>query len=388
MIYADNAATTPVDPEVLHAMLPFFTTTYGNASSNHAAGLAAAQAVMTSRAAVAKTIGAKLNEIVFTSGATEAINLAILGCAMRHAQYGRSNIVTVRSEHPAVRDAAQQAERHGCTVTWLDVDADGRVEPSALQEAVSNNTLLVSIMVVNNETGVCQDLAPLSAIAHKAGAMFMTDATQAWGKIPLNVDELGIDLMTFSGHKIYAPKGVGALFVRQRKEHSCVLDPMQFGGGQENGLRSGTLNVPGIVALAKAGTMAMECMEADAARIAHLRDVFEHALVERLGVRVNGAAAKRSSTISNITFGPDVDVDLLVLSMPHVAVSKGSACSSAKPKPSPVLTAMGRTPQECSRSLRVSFGRFTTPDDCQNLIDAFLAAHENARLGVTPAAHP
>ncbi len=387
MIYADNAATTPVDPDVLSAMMPYFTQTYGNASSTHAAGLAAAQAVMMSRAAVATTIGAKVNEIVFTSGATEAINLAILGCAKEHVGSQRTGIVTVRSEHPAVRDAATQAEQLGCPVTWLDVDSEGRVLIDQLEKAVNDSTLLVSIMAVNNETGVCQDLHAIAAVARNAGAMFMTDATQAWGKIPLHVDDIGIDFMAFSGHKLYGPKGIGALFVRQRKERTCKVAPMQVGGGQEHGLRSGTLNVPGIVALAEAGTIAVRRMEEESQRIGLLRDTFESAMVSRLGVRVNGAGAKRSSTISNITFGADVDIDMLLLAMPHVAVSKGSACSSTKPKPSPVLTAMGRTPDECARSLRVSFGRFSTNDECSQLVDAFCEAHENARLGVTPAAH-
>jgi cysteine desulfurase len=387
MLYADYAATTPVDPDVLQAMMPFLTTTFGNASSTHVAGLAAAQAVMMARSAVATTIGARVNEIVFTSGATEAINLAILGCAQHSAGTERNGIVSVRTEHPAVLDAAEQARRHGYSVTLLDVDSEGRVLLDQLERAVTDSTLLVSVMAVNNETGVCQDLASISSIARKAGAMFMTDATQAWGKIPLNVDDLGIDLMTFSGHKLYGPKGIGALFIRQRKERTCSIEALLYGGGQERGLRSGTLNVPGIVAIAEAGTIAHRRMQDDAERIRGLRDAFEHALEERLGVVVNGKGAQRSSTISNITFDSGVDVDRMLLAMPDVAVSKGSACSSAKPRPSHVLSAMGRTPEECAQSLRVSFGRFTTAEECHALIDAFCAAHENARIGVTHATH-
>jgi cysteine desulfurase len=384
MIYADYAATTPVDPRVVNAMMPYFTEVFGNASSTHRAGLMAQQAVLEARASIAADIGARLTELVFTSGATEAINLAVLGCA-RYNSGGRRHIVTAATEHPAMLDSVRYLEQHGHAVTFVGVDANGIVNVDEVQQAVTDQTLLVSIMAVNNETGVKQDLAVLSALAHHHGALFMTDATQAWGKMPINVDALGIDLLTFSGHKLYGPKGTGALYVRTRKERSCSLEPLQFGGGQERGLRSGTLNVPGIVGLAEAGRLAHLSMDEEHARIAGLRDSFEAAMVAACGVVANGCTVDRSATTSNMTFGEDIDLDILLMHLPHVAVSKGSACSSAKAKPSHVLTAMGRSPAEAGRSLRFSFGRFSTDDDVQTLIADLTTAHENARLGVLPA---
>jgi cysteine desulfurase len=384
MIYADYAATTPVDQRVVTAMMPYFTDIYGNASSTHRAGMSAQHAVMQARASIASDIGARLPEMVFTSGATEAINLAVLGCARQHV-HQRRHIVTVATEHPAMLDSVRYLRDHGHPVTFVGVDNNGLVREDELEEAVTDDTLLVSVMAVNNETGVRQNLYALSAIAHRRGALFMTDATQAWGKIAIDVDAMGIDLMTFSGHKLYGPKGIGALYVRTRKELSCALEPLQFGGGQERGLRSGTLNVPGIVGLAEAGTIAHKAMNEEHDRIATLRDTFEAAMIDRCGVTVNGSGAPRSVTTSNITFGESVDVDILLMHLPHVAVSKGSACSSTKGTSSHVLAAMGRTAAEAARSLRVSFGRFSTEAEVEMLVHDMVAAHENARLGVLPA---
>lgn len=384
MIYADYAATTPVDPEVLDAMLPYFAQSFGNASSTHAAGLAAQQAVLQARSSIAADIGARLTEIVFTSGATEAINLAMIGCARRHSSAERKGIVAVRTEHPAVIDAANYLEAQGFPVTWLGVDGNGVVDPEELRSAVTPLTLMVSVMAVNNETGVRQDLKALSSIARDGGAFFMTDATQAWGKVPLNVDEMGIDFMSFSGHKLYGPKGIGALFVRRRKERSCDVDPLLYGGGQEGGMRSGTLNVPGIVGLAAAGARAHQRMSEDSQHIESLRDMLESHLVSAVDAKVNGSAANRSSTISNITFPFGTDIDMMLLHLPHVAISKGSACSSSKPRPSHVLTSMGRDANEVARSVRISFGRFSTMQECRQLANDIVAAHEKARLGVLP----
>jgi len=384
MIYADYAATTPVDPEVLDAMMPFFAQSFGNASSTHAAGLAAQQAVLQARSSIAADIGARLTEIVFTSGATEAINLAMIGCARRHSSAERKGIVAVRTEHPAVIDAANYLEAQGFPVTWLGVDANGVVDPEELRSAVTPLTLMVSVMAVNNETGVRQDLKALSSITRDGGAFFMTDATQAWGKVPLNVDEMGIDFMSFSGHKLYGPKGIGALFVRRRKERSCDVDPLLYGGGQEGGMRSGTLNVPGIVGLAAAGSRAHQRMSEDSQHIESLRDMLESRLVSAVDAKVNGSAANRSSTISNITFPFGTDIDMMLLHLPHVAISKGSACSSSKPRPSHVLTSMGRDANEVARSVRISFGRFSTMQECRQLANDIVAAHEKARLGVLP----
>jgi len=379
MIYADYAATTPVDPAVLDAMLPYLRDVYFNASSTHAGGMMVQQAVMKARMQVAAHIGARMTEIVFTSGATEAINLAILGAARQAERNGstRRRIVTVATEHAAVIDASTYLSERGWDVVFLGVDRNGRLNVEEVGQHVNGDTLLLSVMTVNNETGVYQDLEPLAAIAHANGAFFMTDATQAYGKMPLHVDEIGIDLMTFSGHKIYGPKGVGVLFIRNRKDAVCEIEPMFYGGGQERGVRSGTLNVPGIVGLAVAGEIAHACMEADATRISALRDRFEAGLEGLEGVHINGHRLKRSATTSNVTFST-IDADVLLLSLPDVCASKGSACSSAKPKPSHVLTAMGRSPEAASCTLRFSFGRFTTDAEVDQLIADVRSAHRNA----------
>lgn len=356
--------------------MPYLTDVFYNAASNHSAGLQAQHAVMKSRMEIAEHVGAKMNEIVFTSGATEAINLCILGAARQASQSGsqRNRIVTVPTEHAAVRDAAQYCAERGFDVVWLPVDSDGRVEIEAVRQAVNDKTILLSVMAVNNETGVKQDLATLSSIAHEHGALFMTDATQAYGKMEIDVDALGIDLMTFSGHKIYGPKGVGALFTRSRKNLTCELEPLMYGGGQERGIRSGTLNVPSIVGMACAGSIAIADLEQESQRISSMRNRFEQAMLELPGVTINSADAPRSFAISN-TFFCHADAELLILSLPHIACSRGSACSSAKPKPSPVLSAMGRTPEQANRSLRFSFGRMTTEADVDRLINDIHSAY-------------
>lgn len=380
MIYCDYAATTPLDKRVLAVMMPYLTDVFYNASSTHAPGMEAQQAVMKARAEIAKHIGARLQEIVFTSGATEAINLAILGMA-RRSDGSRNTIVTVASEHAAVLDACTHCEQLGLTVIKLGVDSDGHLDPNDLAAVVNDKTLLVCVMAVNNETGVVQDLKPLADIAHRAGAFFMTDATQAYGKMPLNVDDACIDLMAFSAHKVYGPKGLGVLFMRTRKEQTCALQPLQFGGGQERGVRSGTLNVPGIIGLAEAGRLAIEEHEAESLRVYALRKRFEEALGALEGVTINGQNQPRSYATSNITF-EGCDADVLLMQLPHIACSKGSACSSAKPKPSHVLTAMGRTPKQAACSLRFSFGRFTTQEEIDRLIVDLSEAHEKTLQGV------
>ncbi len=394
LLYFDYAATTPLDPRVLQAMMPYLTDVFYNASSTHAGGLQAQQAVMQSRMTIARQIGAKMSEIVFTSGATEAINLAILGLTRkaRNGESGmgngesgmgtRNTIVTTGTEHAAVRDALEHCRECDWNIVHLPVNEHGVVDLDAARELVTTDTLMVCVMAVNNETGVIQDLKALADIAHERGAVFMTDATQAYGKIPLNVDELGIDLMTFSGHKIYGPKGVGVLYCRNPKHAPTNLEPLAFGGGQEGGIRSGTLNVPGIVAMAEAGRLAFAEHQEEVARVRALRDRFEQAMLQLGDARVNGAGAPRSYNISNITFA-ESDVDAMLLDVPHLAMSKGSACSSAKPKPSHVLSAMGRTELEAARTLRCSFGRFTTDAEVDQLIADLTAAHEKARVAVT-----
>jgi cysteine desulfurase len=378
LIYADNAATTPVDPVVIEAMMPYHRDVYYNASSAHIGGMMARAAVESARKAVAGHVRAKANDVIFSSGSTEAIAMALLGTT-RAYQGARRHIVTCATEHGAVLDCCAYLERHGWRITRLGVDADGRIDLRELRQVVSDDTYLVSIMAVNNETGVMHDLRPLADIAHEHGALFMTDATQAYGKIPLDVDEQGIDLLTISAHKIYGPKGVGALYIR--RDRIDVFEPLAFGGGQESGFRSGTLNVTGIVGLAAAGTHAQACMADDHRRIAALRDRFEQAMVQIPGVRINGAGAQRSSTIANVLFD-GIDIDALKGSLTHVAMSAGSACHSSANTASHVLLAMGRTAKQASASIRFSFGRFSTDDEIERLIHDIHRAHETLRSGV------
>jgi cysteine desulfurase len=366
-IYADYAATTPLDKRVLSRMMPYLTDVFYNASSTHAGGLQAQQAIMKARMDVARHVGARMSEIVFTSGATEAINLAMLGIARRLQGSTRRKVVTVKSEHTAVLDCAEQCGRMGMDVIYLDVDYNGLVDVQQARSVVDDVTAVFSVMLVNNETGVIQDLKPLSELAHSVGALFMTDATQGYGKLPIDVDDIGIDLMTFSAHKIYGPKGVGALFRRTHGDVKIDLEPILFGGGQEGGIRSGTFNVPGIVGLAEAGNIAYDEIEQESIRVASLRDRFEHALVQLGGVAVNGAEAPRNYNISNVTFA-EMDNERLLFELPHILCSKGSACTSSKTHPSHVLSAMSRSDEEASRTLRFSFGRFTTDEEINTLV--------------------
>ncbi len=376
MIYADYAATTPLDKRVLEAMMPYLTNVFFNASSTHAAGMEAQRAVMKARMTVAKHIAARMDEIVFTSGATEAISLAVLGLFRKQATPSRQTFVTCATEHMAMIDVAHQLEAEGYSVRFVGVDEHGVVDMDEVRSVLDESTLLLSVMAVNNETGVKQDLKTLAELAHNVGALFMTDATQAYGKMPIHVDELGIDLMSFSAHKIYGPKGVGALFQRKR-DRDCTLQPLQYGGGQEGGVRSGTLNVPGVVGLAEAGSLALSQLEQEQERIGALRDAFERGLTS-LGVTINGFGAPRSYNISNITV-PDATAHELQNILDHVACSQGSACSSAKTTPSHVLTAMGRTPEQTDHSLRFSFGRYSTQQEVADLVLDITSALEHIR---------
>lgn len=373
LLYVDYAATTPLDERVLEAMMPYLTNVFYNATSSHAGGMQAQGAVMRARMDVARHIGAQFDEIVFTSGATESINIAIQGCAAGDVRRAgtRRTIVSVRSEHVAVRDAVARCAEDGFEIRWLPVDADGRIVMDEAARLIDDGVLMVSVMLVNNEIGVIQNLSALSALAHRHGALMMTDATQAFGKIPINVDAMGIDMMAFSGHKIYGPKGIGALYTR--RSVAPLIRPLMVGGGQEGGLRSGTPNVAGIVGLATAGNIAHEALESEAARIWALRERFETALEGLPGVYVNSARVARVSTISSITFG-EVPAELLIGAMPEVACSKGSACSSTKPTPSAVLTAMGRSAEQAGATLRFSFGRHTTEAEIDRLIHTVTSA--------------
>lgn len=376
-VYLDNQATTPCDPRVVAAMLPWFTERFGNPhSAEHAMGRQAEQAVEAARAQVAALIGADPREIVLTSGATESNNIAIKGAARFHAarfhaasfntSSERRRIVTVATEHKCVLESVADLAAEGFEPVMLPVGADGLLDPAVLAEALRVPTLLVSVMAVNNETGVVQDLPTLAAITREAGALFHTDAAQAAGKIPLNV--AGIDLLSLSGHKLYGPKGVGALYVRRRPR--VRLAPLFSGGGQERGLRAGTLPTPLVVGFGEACRLAALEMVAEAARLTLLRDRLLAGL--RVPVTINGSLVYRVPGNLNLTL-PYPALDIL-RSQPDLCVSTGSACSSAAIEPSYVLRAMGLAPEQAARTLRVGLGRFTSAADVDFAAAALSAA--------------
>jgi len=374
VIYLDNNATTPIDPRVLEAMMPYLTHEFANAASTHLFGVAAYDAVKEARKQVAELIGAETNEIIFTSGATEAINLAIKGIAEQYADKGR-HIVTVATEHSAVLDTCKYLETKGYEVTYLPVQPDGLLDMEVVKNALRADTILLAVMYANNETGVLQPIKELAALAHEAGAYFMTDATQAVGKLPIDVQELDIDLLCMSGHKFYAPKGIGALYVRQRGRR-VKLPALLHGGGHERGLRSGTLNVPGIVALGKASELALKEMAANERHIRALRDQLEAELLKIEGTTVNGSTKHRLYNTSNILF-KGVDSDALILGLsnadgdePMMAVSNGSACTSASIEPSHVLTAMGLDEVAAFSSIRFSLGKGNKVNEVEALTKA------------------
>jgi cysteine desulfurase len=362
-VYLDHHATTPLDPRVLEAMLPFFREDFGNAASkNHVFGWRAEAAVEDARERIAAVIGASAREIVFTSGATESNNLAIAGAARacRRRQSG-DHLVTIATEHPAVLDPCRSLESEGFDLSLLGVDRDGLVDPEAVAEAIRDRTVLVSVMAANNEIGVLQPIAEIAQVCRERGVLFHTDAAQAIGRIPIRVDDLPIDLLSFSGHKIYGPKGVGALFVRTSRPR-VRLEPLIQGGGHERGLRSGTLPVPLIVGMAKALELCLEELEREAARLLELRErLWRTRLSSELeGVVLNGHAKRRLPGNLNVSF-TDVSGDRLLLALTsNVAVSSGSACASARPGPSHVLEALGVSDALASTALRFGLGRGNT----------------------------
>jgi cysteine desulfurase len=382
-IYLDNQATTACDPRVVQAMLPWFTENFANPhSSEHAMGRAAEAAVETARAQVAALIGADAREIVLTSGATESNNLAIKGAARHAAQMGdaRRRVITLATEHKCVLESVRDLGPEGFEPVILPVRPDGTLDPDSLAEALAVPTLLVSIMAVNNETGVIQDLAALGPIVKAAGALLHVDAAQAVGKIPLDAMALGIDLLSISGHKLYGPKGVGALFVRRRPR--VRLAPLFSGGGQERGLRSGTLAPPLIVGFGEACRIAAAEMAEDDARIAALRDRLWRRLSAALpGLVLNGHATQRIAGNLNLTF-PAAAAQALLDGVPELCLSTGSACTSAEIEPSHVLTAMGLSPAAAARSLRIGIGRFTSPSDIETAAALLIAAHAAATHSV------
>ena len=368
-IYLDNNATTPMDPRVLEAMLPYFVEKFGNAASrNHSFGWVAEEAVDYAREQVAKLINADPKEIIFTSGATEADNLAIKGVYEMYSSKG-NHIITATTEHKAVLDTCKHIEKTGGKVTYLDVQADGLIDLAELEAAITPQTILIAIMYGNNEIGVIQPVREISAIARKHGVLFFTDATQAVGKIPVDVQKDGIDLMAFSGHKMYGPKGVGVLYVRRKNPRVKVTAQMD-GGGHERGMRSGTLNVPGIVGLGKACELCMNEMESEAKRLSTMRDRLESALMELEEAYVNGNREHRLPHVANISFKYVEGEGLMMGFNKDIAVSSGSACTSASLEPSYVLKALGLGDDLAHSSLRFGLGRFTTDEQIDYTINA------------------
>jgi cysteine desulfurase len=367
-IYLDHNATTPCDPRVLEAMIPYFTKLFGNAASrNHPFGWQAAEAVEFAREQVAALIHADPAEIVFTSGATEADNLAIKGVADMYAARG-NHMITVATEHKAVLDTCRHLEKMGADITWLSVKPDGLVDLDELEKAIRPNTVLIAIMYANNETGVIQPVRAISEIAKRHGVLFFTDATQAVGKIPVDVIRDGIDIMALSAHKIYGPKGVGALYVR-RKNPRVRLTAQMDGGGHERGMRSGTLNVPAIVGLGKACEICTHEMENDNKRIRTLRDKLENGLLKIEGAVLNGNKIFRLPQVCNISFR-NADENALMISLSkEIALSSGSACTSASPEPSYVLKAMGLEDELAKPSLRFGLGKYTTAEEIDFTIE-------------------
>lgn len=375
-LYFDHNASTPVSEEVLEAMLPVLRNHYGNASSIHHQGQTAKQALETARRRVAGLIRAEAREIVFLSGGTEADNLAILG-TVRNAPRERRHVITTRIEHPAVLGACAQLEREGAEVTYLPVSGDGVVDPAEVRRALRPETALISVMHANNEIGVIQPLAEIAAIAREAGVAFHSDGVQALGKVEVDVNALGVDLYSMSGHKVYAPKGIGALYVRQ----GARLDSILHGGGHERGRRAGTENVPGAAALGGAAEWLREHGAAEAGRLRGLRDRLETGILERVpGAGINGRRAPRTPNTSSIYFdGIEGEALLMALDLGGFAVSSGAACSSGAVEPSHVLTALGLERERGKATIRFSLGRQNDAGQVEALIGAVAAAVERLR---------
>lgn len=368
-IYLDNNATTPVDPRVLETMLPYFTNHFGNAASrNHPFGWEAEEAVDYAREQVAQLVGCDPKEIIFTSGATEADNLALKGVFEMYASKG-NHIITVTTEHKAVLDTCKHIEKLGGEVTYLDVEDDGLLDLSKLEAAIKPSTILIAVMYANNEIGVVQPVKEISAIAKKHGILFFTDATQAVGKIPVDVMKDGIDLMAFSAHKMYGPKGVGALYVRRKNPRVKVTAQID-GGGHERGMRSGTLNVPGIVGFGKACELCRLEMEENTKRITVLRNKLENELLQLEESYLNGNKEQRLPHVSNISFKYVEGEGLMMGFNKNIAVSSGSACTSASLEPSYVLKALGLGDDLAHSSLRFGLSRFTTEEEIDYTIQA------------------
>jgi cysteine desulfurase len=365
-VYLDNNATTQVDPAVAEAMASFYVEDFGNASSVHSYGQRARAAVEEARESVANLIGSKPREVVFTSGGTEADNLALRGIAVRYRSRG-NGIITAKTEHPAVLRTSEFLEGEGCFVTYLDVDRNGIINLEELEDAIDDDTILISIMYANNETGTVQPIREIGALARERGVLFHTDAVQGIGKNRVDVNALNIDLLSMSAHKFHGPKGAGALFVRDGLE----LEAVMLGGSHEQKRRGGTENVPGIVGLGKACERAEECREAFQTVAAELRDRLEKGFQERIpDIEINGATASRLPHVSNVSFKNVQGESLLIgLDIEGIAVSTGAACSSGSISPSHVLTAMGLSEETINGAIRFSLGRMSTEDDIDYVLE-------------------
>jgi len=361
-IYLDNNATTPMDPRVLESMLPFFTKYFGNAASHtHSFGWEAEAAVEYAREQVALLISAEPKEIVFTSGATESDNLALKGIFEMFVAKG-NHIITVKTEHKAVLDSCIHLEKMGAEITYLNVKKDGLIDIKELENAIKPETILIAVIYANNETGVIQPIKEIGVIAKKHSIIFFTDGTQAIGKIPVDVIKDNIDIMSFSAHKIYGPKGVGAMYVRRKNPRVRIASQID-GGGQERGFRSGTLNVPGIVGFGKACELCMIEMQKDAERLSKLRDKLEQELIQLKDVFINGSTKHRLPNVSNLSFKNINSNELMAKLSKNIALSSGSACTSATLSPSFVLKAMGLSDEMALSSLRFGLGRFNTEEE-------------------------
>ena len=373
-IYLDNNATTPCDLRVVEKMLPYFSQWYGNpANGLHAQGRKAGRAIDEAREQVAALIHARLGEIVFTAGATESNNLAILGVARSPRGEKRKRIVTSVVEHKAVLLPCKYLEDAGFEVIVLPVNSYGQISIESAAEVITDQTLLVSLQAANNEIGSIQPVAEVSNLAHAKGALVHCDAAQAVGKLPLDVDVLGADLLSLSAHKFYGPKGIGALYIRG-SSRSLFLTPLLFGGDQENGLRSGTSNVPGIVGIGEASQLAIESVESESDQISVLRDSLEQSLIQQIsGLRINGLGMLRLPNTSSLTF-PGVDADAMLLNLPDVMMGTGSACTSGAIEPSHVLTAIGLSREQAGSTIRASLGRFTSVDEIDFAVNRIVRA--------------
>lgn len=386
-VYMDHHATTPVDPRVLEAMMPYFTEHFGNAASlQHRFGWIAKEAVENSRKKVADAVGAKAQEIIFTSGATESNNLAIKGVAEAYRSKG-DHIITVRTEHKCVLESCRMLEENGWRITVLPVDGEGRVSVDAIRDAMTDRTVLVSVMTANNEIGTIQPVQQIGELCKERGILFHTDATQAIGRVKMNVEEMHIDLLSCASHKMYGPKGIGALYIRSRNPRVAVI-PQMDGAGHEHGIRSGTLNIPGIVGFGKAAQLAIQEMEEENQRIASLRDLLQSELMKHEHVTVNGSRDHRLQNNLNITFH-GINSERLMTSMNDVAVSAGSACTSEEIGDihySHVLQAIGLDAAAGTSTVRFGLGRFTTEEEvlytAQKVHSSIIALKEHSIVGI------